>query len=46
MTTISSAVDAARTITHTFKFEDVLQAYDLHHLQDEGAVKIVIDMER
>jgi len=32
-------------ITHTFKFQDVLEAYELHHLQDEGAVKIVIDME-
>ena len=31
-------------ITHTFKFEDVLEAYELHHLQNEGAVKIVIDV--
>lgn len=38
-------VDVARLITHTFKFEDVMGAYELHHLQDEGAVKIVIDME-
>ena len=28
-----------------FQVEDVLEAYELHHLQDEGAVKIVIDME-
>ena len=41
----SGAVDTAGMITHTFKFEDVLAAYELHHLQDEGAVKIVIDME-
>ncbi len=41
----SGAVDAAAMITHTFKFEQVLEAYELHHLQDEGAVKIVIDME-
>ena len=41
----SGAVDTAGMITHTFKFEDVLEAYELHHLQDEGAVKIVIDME-
>ncbi len=41
----SGAVDTARMITHTFKFQDVLEAYELHHLQDEGAVKIVIDME-
>ena len=41
----SRAVDTSRMITHTFKFADVLEAYELHHLQDEGAVKIVIDME-
>ena len=39
-------VPVADMITHTFKFEDVLEAYELHRLQDEGAVKIVIDMER
>ena len=36
---------AADMITHTFKFEDVVEAYELHRIQDEGAVKIVIDME-
>ena len=41
----SGAVDTGGMITHTFKFEQVLEAYELHHLQDEGAVKIVIDME-
>ena len=41
----SGAVDTAGMITHTFMFDDVLEAYELHHLQDEGAVKIVIDME-
>lgn len=41
----SGAVDTAGMITHTFKFEQALEAYELHHLQDEGAVKIVIDME-
>ncbi len=41
----SGAVDAGGMITHRFKFADVMQAYALHHLQDEGAVKIVIDME-
>ena len=41
----SGAVDVARMITHSFKFEDVMEAYELHTLQDEGAVKIVIDME-
>lgn len=25
--------------------EDVLEAYELHRIQDAGAVKIVIDME-
>ena len=32
-------------ITHSFRFDDVFEAYDLHRLQDEGAVKIVVDME-
>ena len=41
----SGAVDVAGMITHTFKFEDVFEAYALHRIQDEGAVKIVIDME-
>jgi len=38
-------VPVAPMITHTFKFEDVFEAYELHRIQDEGAVKIVIDME-
>ncbi len=38
--------DAGRMITHRFAFDDVFEAYDLHALQDEGAVKIVIDMEK
>jgi len=38
-------VDAGHMITHTFPFADVFAAYELHHLQDEGAVKIVVDME-
>ena len=41
----SGAVDVGRMITHSFKFADVMAAYELHALQDEGAVKIVIDME-
>ncbi len=41
----SGAVDVGRMITHTFKFEEVFEAYELHRIQDEGAVKIVIDME-
>lgn len=41
----SGAVDVTPMITHTFPFSDVMQAYELHRLQDEGAVKIVIDME-
>lgn len=39
-------VDVQPMITHTFAFEDVLAAYELHRLQDEGAVKIIIDMEK
>ena len=42
----SGKIDVARMITHTFAFDQVMDAYELHHLQDEGAVKIVIDMER
>ncbi len=41
----SGAVDVGRMITHSFKFADVFEAYELHRIQDEGAVKIVIDME-
>ena len=41
----SGAVDVAGMVTHTFKFADVFEAYELHRIQDEGAVKIVIDME-
>ncbi|MCY4064338.1 MAG: zinc-binding dehydrogenase, partial [Chloroflexi bacterium] len=36
------AVPVADMITHTFKFADVMEAYELHRIQDEGAVKIVI----
>ncbi len=42
----SGKVDAAPMITHTFAFEEVFAAYELHRLQDEGAVKIIIDMEK
>ena len=41
----SGAVPVEKMITHTFKFADVFEAYELHALQDEGAVKIVVDME-
>lgn len=41
----SGKVDVKPMITHTMPFKDVLQAYELHRLQDEGAVKIIIDME-
>ena len=41
----NGVADAAGMITHVFGFDDVFEAYELHHLQDEGAVKIVVDME-
>lgn len=41
----SGQVDVSPMITHTFPFADVMQAYELHRLQDEGAVKIIIDVE-
>lgn len=41
----SGAAPVGLMITHSFKFADVFEAYALHQLQDEGAVKIVVDME-
>ena len=38
-------VPVASMITHSFKFADVIEAYELHRIRDEGAVKIVVDME-
>ncbi len=40
----SGEVDVKPMLTHNFTFDQVLDAYELHRLQDEGAVKIVIDM--
>lgn len=42
----SGVVDVKPMLTHTFAFKDVLAAYELHHMQDEGAVKIIVDMEK
>lgn len=42
----SGEIDVAPILTHHFPFERVLEAYDLHHTRDEGAIKIVIDMPR
>jgi L-iditol 2-dehydrogenase len=41
----SGTVDVKPMLTHNFAFKDVLQAYELHRLQDEGAIKIIVDME-
>ncbi len=38
-------VDVAPLITHRFNFDEVLQAYALQDTRDEGAVKIVIEMD-
>lgn len=36
--------DVAPMLTHTFPFERVIEAYELHRTRDEGAIKIVIEM--
>lgn len=41
----SGEVDVAPMLTHNFNFDQVMEAYDLHKLQDEGAIKIMINME-
>ena len=41
----SGEVNVEPMLTHTFTFEQVMEAYDLHKMQDEGAIKIMIDME-
>lgn len=38
-------VDVKPIITHRFKFDQVLDAYELQRTRDEGAVKIVIEMD-
>ncbi len=37
-------IDVGQLITHTFPFDAVLEAYELHRTRDEGAVKIVVEM--
>ncbi|MEM7344563.1 MAG: zinc-binding dehydrogenase [Chloroflexota bacterium] len=37
-------VDVAPLLTHTFPFEQVLEAYELQGTKDEGNIKIVIQM--
>ena len=41
----SGEVDAAPLLTHRFPFSQVLEAYELHAARDEGAIKILIDMQ-
>ena len=38
-------IDVKPIITHRFKFDQVMEAYELQRTRDEGAVKIVIEME-
>ena len=40
----SGELDVSPILTHRFPFERVLEAYELHHTQDEGAIKVIIDM--
>ncbi|MGB0383880.1 MAG: zinc-dependent alcohol dehydrogenase [Ardenticatenaceae bacterium] len=37
-------IDVAPILTHRFPFERVLEAYELQHTRDEGAIKIIIEM--
>ncbi|MCY3947228.1 MAG: zinc-binding dehydrogenase [Anaerolineaceae bacterium] len=41
----SGEVDAGPLITHSFPFDQVLEAYELQGARDEGAIKILIDMQ-
>ena len=36
--------DAASLITHHVGFDDVIEAYQMHHARADGAVKIVVEM--
>ncbi|MCB8942819.1 MAG: zinc-binding dehydrogenase [Ardenticatenaceae bacterium] len=38
-------IDVKPILTHRFPFERVLEAYELHRTYDEGAIKIVIEMD-
>jgi len=40
----SNEVNVTPILTHRFPFAQVLEAYELHRTQDEGAIKILIDM--
>ena len=40
----SGELDVSPIITHTFAFDQVIDAYELQRTRDEGAVKIVIEM--
>lgn len=38
-------IDPGLVITHRLPFDRVLEAYELQHTRDEGALKIVVEME-
>ena len=40
----SGEADAASLITHRVGFDDVIEAYEMHHARADGAVKIVVEM--
>ncbi|HLV33587.1 MAG TPA: zinc-binding dehydrogenase [Spirillospora sp.] len=40
----SGEIDVSPLLTHSFPFERVMEAYELQHTRDEGAIKIVIEM--
>ena len=39
-------IDVAPVITHHFPFSRVPEAYELQHTYDEGAIKIIIEMDK
>jgi L-iditol 2-dehydrogenase len=42
----SGEANVTPMLTHTFPFEQVIEAYELHRTRDEGAIKIVIEMPK
>ncbi|MAS38353.1 MAG: hypothetical protein CL610_30430 [Anaerolineaceae bacterium] len=40
----SGEADVTPMLTHKFPFEQVIEAYELHRIRDESAIKIVIEM--
>ena len=37
-------IDVSHILTHTFSFDQVMDAYEVAYTRDEGSVKVVIEM--